>query len=323
MTYNAHFIHAPDEKHLEYLKRLLNGNIRITTGETVPADTQFLIDGRPSRDQLSASSQLTTLLIPFTGMPAVTAEAKRDFPQIAIHNLHHNAPMTAETAIMLMMAAAKHIVPVDRVFRTHDWSPRYDSHPLMVLDGKTALILGYGAIGQRIGAACSALGMRVLAIRRSVDAESPEFVYPVEKLHDLLPQAQVLMACLPGTPHTDGMIGETEIRLLPQGALVVNVGRAAAIDQAALYQALKDGHLFAAGLDVWYNYPTDKASRKNTPPADYPFHELDNVVMSPHHGGGGGDHEVETRRMSAIAAILNLAANGDAIPHRVNLDAGY
>jgi phosphoglycerate dehydrogenase-like enzyme len=117
------------------------------------------------------------------------------------------------------------------------------------------------------------------------------------------------------------MIGKEEINLLPPNAILVNVGRGPVVDQETLYQALKDKQLHSAGIDVWYNYPQDEDSRANTPPADYPFHELENVVMSPHRGGGAMD--VEILRMEHLAHLLNTAAKGEPIPNRVDLTRGY
>jgi phosphoglycerate dehydrogenase-like enzyme len=102
---------------------------------------------------------------------------------------------------------------------------------------------------------------------------------------------------------------------------LVNVGRGPIVDEAALYQALREGTLHSAGLDVWYNYPTDKAARSHTPPSAYPFHELDNVVMSPHRAGGAD--ETDMLRMMHLAALFNAAARGDEMPNRVDLQAGY
>jgi phosphoglycerate dehydrogenase-like enzyme len=117
------------------------------------------------------------------------------------------------------------------------------------------------------------------------------------------------------------LIGERELALLPPDAVLVNVGRGPIVDEAALYHALHEGTLHAAGLDVWYNYPADEASRSHTPPSAYPFHELDNVVMSPHRAGGSDESEM--RRMTHLAALLNAAARGDEMPNRVDLQAGY
>jgi phosphoglycerate dehydrogenase-like enzyme len=164
--------------------------------------------------------------------------------------------------------------------------------------------------------------MRVLAIRRNPgtgDAGIP--VHPPDALHDLLPQADVLFLTLPLTEQTRGLIGAAELELLPQGAILVNVGRGPIVDQGALYHALESGKLHGAGLDVWYNYPPDEESKSDTPPADFPFHQLNNVVMSPHRGG----HTEETGylRMIHLAESLNAAARGEPIPNAVDLQAGY
>ena len=122
---------------------------------------------------------------------------------------------------------------------------------------------------------------------------------------------------------TRGLIGETELALMSDSAILVNVGRGPVVDESALYLALRDGTLHAAGLDVWYNYPTDEPGRSATRPSEYPFHELDNVVMSPHRAGAPHTPETESLRMRALADLLNAAARGEPIPNRVDLVLGY
>jgi len=158
-------------------------------------------------------------------------------------------------------------------------------------------------------------------IMLGANPDYPVEVHTSEHLHQLLPQANVLMVTLPLTEETRGIIGQDELKLLPPDAIVVNVGRGPVIDQEALYFTLKEGALHSAGIDVWYNYPLDPESRGNTPPADFPFHELDNVVMSPHRGGGAKD--VEILRMSHLAQLLNAAAKGKPLPNQVDLSLGY
>ena len=322
---NVHILHPPKAEHLDYLKSKLDADIQLTSGDDVPKDTHLLIAGRPQREHLTHKPHLHTLIIPFTGLPTETAELMRDFRKIAIHNLHHNAPMTAEMALTLLMAAARNIVPVDRGFRQHDWTVGKNDQPITVLNGKTALILGYGAVGQAVGRMCWAMGMQILAIRKHVAARASTLVKlgAPDKLHDWLPQANVLIICLPGTPETEGLIGEKELKLLPKGAILVNVGRGSIVDQTALYNSLKEQHLAGAGLDVWYNYPEDEAARKSTQPSDFSFHELDNVVMSPHRAGGAGTAESEQRRMDALSESLNAAVRNLTVPNKVDLKLGY
>jgi phosphoglycerate dehydrogenase-like enzyme len=165
--------------------------------------------------------------------------------------------------------------------------------------------------------------MRVLGVRRSptMPADSVAEIYGLEALEMLLPQADVLVIALPLTSETENLIGKKELALLPRGAVLVNVGRGPIVVAAALYTALRERHLKGAGIDVWYNYPPDPEARSNTPPADYAFHELENVVMSPHRGGGSEDSNM--LRMRHLAELLNAAARGEDLPNRVDLEAGY
>jgi phosphoglycerate dehydrogenase-like enzyme len=246
-----------------------------------------------------------------------------EFPEIAVHNLHHNAAPTGETALALLFAAAKFVLPYDKSLRKHDWRMRYEPNPSLLFNGKTALVLGYGAIGQYTGKVLKAMEMRVLGIRRHPTEESDGVaeIYGLEMLSKLLPLANVLIIALPLTAETENLIGERELALLPRGAVLVNVGRGPIVEAAALYQALCEGHLKGAGIDVWYNYPPNLEARSHTPPADFPFHELENVVMSPHRGGGSEDSNI--LRMLRLAELLNTAARGEPLPNRVDLEVGY
>jgi phosphoglycerate dehydrogenase-like enzyme len=326
MPLAVHLSHPPDASHLTLLRERLHHSLRLTLGPDLPAppDYEVLVAGRPRREELTSSPRLHSLVIPWAGLPTQTRELLLGFPHVAVYNLHHNAGPVAEMAVTLMLAAAKGIIPVDRTFRSHDWTPRYRPAPAIRLEGKTALILGYGAIGRRVARACRGLGMKVVAIRRrpSASATGPTVeVHPPQDLRQLLPTAHALLICLPHTPDTDGLIGRDELALLPVDAVLVNVGRGPIVDEGALYHALQAGTIHAAGLDVWYNYPPDRERRVDTPPSVYPFHELDNVVMSPHRGGS--TDETEALRMEHLAALLNRLAKGERPASQVDLQAGY
>jgi phosphoglycerate dehydrogenase-like enzyme len=326
MTLRVHLLHEPAADDLARLRAELVDGVEVRCGRdpTSPAHYSILVAGRPERRHLEASLELEALIIPFAGVPKTTRELMREFPHVAIHNLHHNAGPTAELAMALLLAAAKRIVPMDQKLRQHDWRPRYDGSDVMRLEGSRVLVLGYGAVGRRVAAGCSALGMDVVGARRGA-AESRHDgvaeIVPADGLRDLLPQARVLVITLPLTGETEGLLGREELALLPEGALLVNVARGAIVDEAALYEALSTGRLGAAGLDVWYAYPGDVSTRSKTAPSRRPLHELDNVVLSPHRGGLTSD--VEALRMTHLAHSLNKAARGEEMPHRVNLERGY
>jgi phosphoglycerate dehydrogenase-like enzyme len=325
----VHLLRLPyGEEAMSHLLARLSPEIELTTGPELPdpAGYQVLIAGRPCREHLVASPRLRALIVPWAGIPPETRELMAEFPGITVHNLHHNAQPVAEVALTLLLAAAKFVVPLDRSMRAGDWTPRYEASPSILLQGKTALILGYGAIGRRLAGLCRGIGMETIATRRHAsttlqrDAEGT-LIAPAAALHDLLPRADALLVCLPHTSETNGLIGAAELALLLPHAILVNVARGPIVDEGALYQALRSGSLYAAGLDVWYNYPTDDEGRPNTPPSQYPFHELDNLVMSPHRGAAST--ETERLRVEHLADLLNAAARGEPMPNRMDLEAGY
>ena len=308
------------------LRAQLAPEIRLTFGAEPPAaaDYAVLVAGRPTPELLSASDRLRIVVIPFAGLARKVRELLLANPALAVHNLHHNAAATAELAIALLLAAAKCIVPLDRALRQGDWRPRYGPPVALALTGKTALVLGYGEIGKRVAIGCLGLGMRVVAVRRQATAgerDGPVAVHPPSALATLLPAADALVIALPLTEATEGLIGARELALLPPRAVLVNVGRGPIVGEAALYEALVSGRLHAAGLDVWYHYPEDEAARASTLPGHRPFHELDQVVLSPHRGGD--NLETEERWPEALAALLNAAARGEPLPNRVDPSAGY
>ena len=290
-----------------------------------PADYDILIAAFPQQALLEASPKLKALVIPFAGLPQPTQALLQNYPHVAVYNTPYNSVATAETALALMMASAKFLVKADRDLRRNDWTLRYSEQPQLVLEGRTALILGYGRIGRHMAPVCQALGMAVIGTKRRLrpgDEEDPyATIYEVEHLSSLLPKADVLLIALPETPETEGLIGEKELEQLPNNAVLVNVGRGSVVDETALYQALVNGKLAAAGLDVWYHYPRAEEARTDTAPSRYPFHELDNVVMSPHKAGWLGREDES--RMVFLAQMLNAYAAGEALPNRVDLELGY
>ncbi len=288
-----------------------------------PPDYRILVAGRPKREDVADAPSLEALIIPFAGLPGVTRDRMKAFPRVAVHNLHHNAQATAETAVALLLAAAKQTLRFDRSLREHDWGPRYEAWSAMLLEEKTALVLGYGAVGKRVARAAQGLGMHVKALRRSGPVVETDgvTVHPKEDLHALLPGAHAVVVSLPATAETDGFLGEEEIALLPPGAILVNVGRGPIVEEKALFRALEEKRLSAAGLDVWYRYPASKEEIHRTPVAGHPFHELDNVVMSPHRAG----HVKEDMALRAkhLARLLDAASRGEEMPNRVDLERGY
>jgi phosphoglycerate dehydrogenase-like enzyme len=321
---HVHFIYHPADQNKAYLEDLLDQEIQPSYGKEIPQEDEIsiLVAGRPQAHHFENHPSIHTLIIPWAQLPPETTEVLKSFPEIKVHNIHHNAAPAAELALALLLAVAKEILPHDQTLRAGNWSMRYRESDSQLLGGKTALVLGFGEIGKLIKRYLTALGVEVLAVKRTAaKADQTEMVYPPSMISELLPRAEILILALPLTPDTEGLISKKGIDLLPSNAILINISRAVIVDQKALYDALKSRRIYGAGLDVWYTYPQSEDDRLNTNPADFPFAELENVVMSPHRGGKVD--ATEKMRMEGVASLLNAAAAGKPIPNPVDLSVGY
>ena len=155
----------------------------------------------------------------------------------------------AEHAIAMLLALYRRLPGYLRQQRQTQWM---DLGAEMALDGQTVVILGAGNIGRETARRLRGFDTTVVGVRRSGAAMMPEFtsVTGIENLERLLPQADVLIGCLPDTPQTRGLLSRERLAQLKPGAVFINVGRGSLVDTEALTEALQSGHLAGAGLDV-------------------------------------------------------------------------
>jgi len=140
--------------------------------------------------------------------------------------------------------------------------------------GQTALILGFGDLGQGAGRAAKKLGMKVIAVTRNGKAAAPaDAAFPVERIDEALPLADYLIVTTPTTPETRGLVPARRLDLLKHGAGVINIGRAALMDYVRLREKLESGELCGAVLDVFEQEPL---------PPDSPWWTVRNVIVTPH-----------------------------------------
>jgi glyoxylate/hydroxypyruvate reductase len=180
----------------------------------------------------------------------------------------------AEFVVMAMLQHAKGLERLRRDKAERAWRPAY----VDTLEGKTLCIVGIGNIGRAIAGRARPFGMRILGVKRTVHDEDParnhaDALYGTDRLHEALAEADYVAVTLPGTPETYHLVDEEAIRSMQKGAYFVNVGRGAAVDERGLVEALREGHLSGAALDVFEVEPL---------PRESPLWELDNVIISPH-----------------------------------------
>ena len=178
----------------------------------------------------------------------------------------------AEMALYLMLAAARQVPAMERRLRAGEWQHRKGFE----LRGKTLGVVGLGAIGQAVARLGRGLGMEVLAWSFHQDPERARAcgAEPAE-LDDLLRRADVVSLHLRASAEANNIIGAAQLALMKPTAILVNTARGALVDEEALAQALREGRLFAAGLDAYRREPL---------PADSPLRDMENVVLAPHAG---------------------------------------
>lgn len=185
----------------------------------------------------------------------------------------HARPL-AEFCIMVMLAFHKKLL----MSQSHQREHRWERFAAGELEGQALVIVGMGRIGTEIARLAKAFGMRVIGVKRSTEGVDPatlhlDTLYGPGDLHRALPQAQNLVLITPHTTETTGLIGARELALLPAGAVFINIGRGALVDEAALIETLRSGRLLGAGLDVFATEPL---------PADSPLWDMENVITCAH-----------------------------------------
>ncbi|CAN5788422.1 2-hydroxyacid dehydrogenase [soil metagenome] len=278
-----------------------------------------LVDGRAS--PLLDGARLRHVLVPWAGLNDELREALVARPHLRAHNSHYNAPFVAEHMVAMLLALAYRLREGDAALRRGDWGERDRPLRSTYLAGARALLLGYGRIARAATPALRAFDLELTAVRRRPDAGAE----PVREIGPgdvaaVLPSVGIVLCSLPGTPATNGMMDAAALAALPRGALVVNVGRAAVFDEDALFEALASGHLGGAALDVWYRYPEGPEARRDFPPANRPFWELPNVLMSPHRADAS--ERSAGARLADVSATLAALARGES-RSALDVEAGY
>lgn len=220
-----------------------------------------------------------------------------------------NIVSAAELAVALMLAAARHVSPAHAALRGGEWKrARYTGTELYE---KTVGIVGLGRIGVLVAQRLAAFGMNVIAYDPYVQAgRAAQVGVRLVDLDTLLAESDFMSVHLPKTPETLGLIGAEQLAAARPGLVLVNAARGGIVDEAALYDALKNGQIAAAGLDVFATEPC----------TDSPLLELENVVATPHLGAS--TDEAQEKAGISVARSVRLALSGELVPDAVNVQGG-
>ena len=237
---------------------------------------------------------------------------------VTVCNVFGHEPAIAEYVIMTMLVLTHRLFEAVSAFRTGSWSasPQFgggSAHGEVM--GRTIGIIGYGRIGREVAERAAGLKCRVLAANRSpvTDPAPAETVFPLAELDRMLPLCDTVLIACGLAPETRGLIDGRCLALMKRGALLINVARAPIVDEDALSAALKEGHLGGAALDVWWQYPT--SAEPDRRPSHRPFHELPNVLITPH--SSSSTDAAGERRWSVVAGNLDRFARGEPLDNIV------
>ena len=223
----------------------------------------------------------------------------------------------AEHTLGMILALARNFPDTVRSQDAAKWAQQdlWDKpQRLTEINDSLLLVVGYGSIGRELAKRAQVFGMRVWGITRSGkgNALHAEKILPAWQLHEALPLADYVVIAAPETPETKHLIDAAQIARMKRGARLINVGRGSLLDEAALVDALKRGHLSGAALDVTSTEPL---------PASSPLWTAPNLFITPHTSGVSD--RLWQREAELLLRLLDEWFAGKELPNRVNLSRGY
>ena len=237
------------------------------------ADAFIITNGKLSADVINAAEHLKMISVGFTGIDHVDLAACKA-KDVRVCNCQGYATVpTGELAVGLMLACLRNIVPYDQVVRDGGTLAGYTHN---TLEGKTVGIIGTGAIGLKTAALCKAFGCDLIAYSRSEKQEALDMGIRYVDLDTLFKEADIISLHTPLTDATRLLANRERIFSMKKNAILINCGRGGLVDSSALADALNEGVIRGAGIDVFEMEPPI--------PEDHPLLHAKNCILTPHVG---------------------------------------
>jgi len=258
---------------------------------------------------LAAAPKLKIVARAGVGLDNVDVDAATSRGVLVVNAPTSNIHSAAEHAIALLLAAAREIPAADASLREHTW--KRSSFSGTEIFGKTVGVVGLGRIGQLVAQRLAAFGTEVVAYDPYVSsARAAQLGIELLSLDELLNRSDFISVHLPKTPETAGLIDKEALAKTKPGVIIVNAARGGLIDEEALAEAVRSGHVRAAGIDVFSKEPATASPLLNLP----------QVVVTPHLGASTA--EAQDRAGTDVAASVRLALAGEFVPDAVNIGGG-
>jgi glyoxylate/hydroxypyruvate reductase len=230
-------------------------------------------------------------------------------PMQTISNLSgFGKEIVSETALGGIFTLYRRLNELARLQSTKDWQMERIRAEARKLQGSTVIILGAGAISRYLRSALEALGCEVLMFAK----QSPVELRSLDDLDSSLPNADIVIGCLPHTPETAGMIDANRLSRFKDGAILVNVGRGSLVDEVPMIEALHNGKLGGAVLDVTADEPL---------PPESPLWECPNTILTQHTAGGYDNEMLDKTRF--FLSNIKRYQSGETVQNIVDFERGY
>jgi phosphoglycerate dehydrogenase-like enzyme len=232
----------------------------------------------------------------------------------SICNAFGHETSIAEYVVMTMLALHHRFFQIAGEFRERgSWATSWvqSGAPHGEVRGTTLGIVGYGRVGREVARRAAPFGCRILAANRTPREAEPgvERVFPLSELDRMLPECDTVAICTALGPETTGLITAHRLALMKPAAFLINIARGQVVDEDALYTALRGNKIGGAAIDVWWQYPNqDDPARRGS---RHPFHELPNVIVTPHNSGWTAG--MVRRRWDEIADNIARFVRGESL----------
>jgi D-3-phosphoglycerate dehydrogenase len=260
-------------------------------------------------EAIAAAKNLKVIARAGVGLDNVDVPAATQAGVMVVNAPTSNITSAAELAVGLLLSTARNIAPANEALKGGAWK-RSKYGGVELLDKKVGIV-GFGRIGQLVAERLKGFGVEILAYDPYVSAQrAGQLGAQLVSLDELLEQSDFISVHLPKTPETVGLIGKEALAKVKPTVRIINAARGGIVDEEALAEALREGRVAGAGIDVFAKEPTTES----------PLFEHESVVVTPHLGAS--TEEAQEKAGVAVAKSVRLALGGDLVPDAVNVSGG-
>jgi phosphoglycerate dehydrogenase-like enzyme len=311
---NVKFIFPTDYSEKNIMKLIKNAHV--------------LIGWRPTLELLLQAEKMKVFINPGAGIHHLLSMFKEinKKKKVILINGHGNSYFVAQHAVALLLSFMNRILEHHNWMKEGKWRTGDEDAASIPLRFRKIGLLGYGAINKKVHKMLSGFNVSFSVLRRSWSDNMSGFPTKIDKyvyfqLDEFLKKIDIVIIAVPVTNLTKNMIDKENLELLGSDGILINVSRGEVVNQRALYYSLKERKILGAAIDVWYNYDPESDEEGRKFPYDYPFHDLNNIILSPHRGYSPFSDLL--RWNEVIENIKRIAHNRDDLLNMVDLKNGY